>query len=857
MILGLATVVAGPLAGGPPERGPMPHLVDLYGDPLPVGAVARLGSVRVRHPGLKDFTILADGRTLVSVGGDQLVRRWDLESGRQTDAVTLRAEAGRRVYPDVLSADGSRVAVKEPAAVVVYGTDTGRPVLRVPTESYAAVDVAFSPDGLHLAAGVWGDAGPRLTLYTLATGVGRDLPVEGKARANRDPGLSLGVRFSRDGRRLVAHGPFRPGLVVFDVADGRAAYSGQRPGYEFALSPDGARIADRGPPSYPPKPSAVQLVDLASGKRSIPNALGPTSGNLEFSPDGGVLASFSYWETVLLDLASGRVRHHLPTRSEFGVRFSPDGRLLALTPDGCQLEVWDVATGRLCRDRSGWFDDAAAVSPDGCLVAVPRPDGDGTVLEVWDLATGRRVRSLPRTECYIDQLAFSPDGWRLTAFWGKSRLYTWSATSGTERGPVRFGLPEGWTDSTASVLSPDGRRVAAVDRDFWEPDRSKLEVWEARTATLIHRFLLPPSLPAWDCVWAPDGRTVLLPGEGESALADADTGRVGVRIPVVWVAPRPKDVDLRVPFIDMPVRPRFSPDGGLVVGWKFGGEEAEPDRLQVWETVTGREVIGVAVRLPPKAKYALAPAARALVVADGRSLRVIDLATGNDRGRHELPRGPWAGQDPATSATALWVLPGDRRALTTHPDGTALVWDLSAFPPPPLADKHGEAELRAWWDDLAGEDAARAYAAGWKLAEASAADVVRFLCERVRPARAVDSKEVRERIAELDSPTFATREAAARRLQQMGLAVLPYLRKPPEGLSAEALDRLGKLAKRLADPVPPAETLRMLRAVAVLERVGTNETRKLLEELASGAADAPESKAARATLGRMRQGWAR
>jgi hypothetical protein len=203
------------------------------------------------------------------------------------------------------------------------------------------------------------------------------------------------------------------------------------------------------------------------------------------------------------------------------------------------------------------------------------------------------------------------------------------------------------------------------------------------------------------------------------------------------------------------------------------------------------------------------------------------------------------------------MLPGDRQVWTAIRDGTALVWDLSAFPPPPLADKHGEPELRAWWDDLAGEDASHAYAAGWKLAEAPAADVVRFLRERVRPVRAIDSKEVRERIGDLDSPTFATREAATGRLQQMGPAILPYLRKPPAGLSAEAVERRGKLSEQLSHPVPPPETLRVLRAVAVLERVATNEAQKLLEELAGGAADAAETKAARATLGRMRQGWNR
>src|SRR4051812_7190334 len=103
MMLGLVTVLAGPLAGGPPERGPMPHLVDLYGDPLPAGAVARLGSVRLRHAGLRDFTLLPDGKTAVTVGDDQTVRWWDLDTGRQTRAQPFRVKCIRNL---AISPDG-------------------------------------------------------------------------------------------------------------------------------------------------------------------------------------------------------------------------------------------------------------------------------------------------------------------------------------------------------------------------------------------------------------------------------------------------------------------------------------------------------------------------------------------------------------------------------------------------------------------------------------------------------------------------------------------------------------------------------------------------------------------------------
>jgi hypothetical protein len=74
-------------------------------------------------------------------------------------------------------------------------------------------------------------------------------------------------------------------------------------------------------------------------------------------------------------------------------------------------------------------------------------------------------------------------------------------------------------------------------------------------------------------------------------------------------------------------------------------------------------------------------------------------------------------------------------------------------------------------------------------------------------------------------------------------------------MSAEAGERLETLVRRLSDPVPPAETLRALRAIAVLERIGTDDARKMLDELSRGATDAPETKAARSALERMWRGW--
>src|SRR5262249_12522587 len=57
---------------------------DCYGDPLPPGALARMGTVRYR-PGSQEFCLALspDGKTLVT-GEDGVVRFWELATGKET-----------------------------------------------------------------------------------------------------------------------------------------------------------------------------------------------------------------------------------------------------------------------------------------------------------------------------------------------------------------------------------------------------------------------------------------------------------------------------------------------------------------------------------------------------------------------------------------------------------------------------------------------------------------------------------------------------------------------------------------------------------------------------------------------------
>src|SRR5262245_40260293 len=65
----------------PPRPAPR---TDLYGDPLPPGAIARMGTVELRHPVSGGPTVVCspDGKYLASGGITSTTRVWNLATGK-------------------------------------------------------------------------------------------------------------------------------------------------------------------------------------------------------------------------------------------------------------------------------------------------------------------------------------------------------------------------------------------------------------------------------------------------------------------------------------------------------------------------------------------------------------------------------------------------------------------------------------------------------------------------------------------------------------------------------------------------------------------------------------------------------
>jgi WD40 repeat protein len=73
-----------PASAGDGQRG------DLYGDPLPRGALARLGTIRYRHPGWYKRIAALDNQTFAVGTSDNTVRLWDAATGKTLREIGLR-----------------------------------------------------------------------------------------------------------------------------------------------------------------------------------------------------------------------------------------------------------------------------------------------------------------------------------------------------------------------------------------------------------------------------------------------------------------------------------------------------------------------------------------------------------------------------------------------------------------------------------------------------------------------------------------------------------------------------------------------------------------------------------------------
>jgi hypothetical protein len=210
------------------------------------------------------------------------------------------------------------------------------------------------------------------------------------------------------------------------------------------------------------------------------------------------------------------------------------------------------------------------------------------------------------------------------------------------------------------------------------------------------------------------------------------------------------------------------------------------------------------------------------------------------------------------SVSALALSADGRRLASGGGDSQGLVWDLTGRAADGMwrtVELPLEQRRRAW-EALAGE-ARTAYTARWTLAS-DPDGAVTFLRQHLRPAPRPEQKQVRRLIAELDHDEFAVRQKAEERLAMLGEVVADDLQRAlARSDAAEARRRLRRLVSGLQRLPLQESSVREVRAIELLESLGTREARRLLEALAKGAESARRTREAAQALRRLSAATAR
>jgi WD40 repeat protein len=817
----------------PPQKTPK---LDLYGDPLPAGAIARIGSIRLRHTGLSDLVYLPDGKTIISAGADRVLRWWDRASGKPMRDVKLQGVGGPG-FCQTLSPDGKFMVAQDAQALVFWEVATGKELKKLPTGAQNSVMyLYFSPDSKTLAVH---NNPTSVILWDWMNDKQKVLHMPGQQN-----GGFIGIDssqhgyFSHDGKMFGTGGGMQQPLILWEVATGKEIRRIDCAASISTFSPDDKWIAAScskaggGPTSF-------RIFEVATGKELIQKDA-PQAGFfwwVDVAPDGKSVAFVDQRNIYVCDRETLKERLRIPA----GVRqvfFSPDNKWL-MGNHGNRIRIWDASTGKETTSFPGMVYGASAVamSSDGKKVATGTYSW-GEPAALWDAATGRHLHDLNVGEAngYVSGVCFSSDNKNLLAGTTSAHVLFWDADTGKQIRNLHLNDPALGNPNNANFqrlhVTSDGKRVCTFEQT-WGPmgQSNQLACWDLANGKVVKQVPLPVGQ---EPVWSPDGNRAAYLGQDGVTIIDIATGQTAAHIEGHWLG-----------------NLAMSPDGSLLAARMDRAVNDPGPSIIVWEALSGKKVGDLPAGQPHS--WVLAADNRTVVTIDAKSIRVWDLASKQEKLKLELPTASVIGPTNYGMRATAHLTPNGRRLLTPESDGTFLIWDLSAaLATNAAAPANVEVDrVAGWWSDLAKNDPAVAYAAIWKLTDVPA-DAVALFQKQMKPAVDADFDRVRKLIKELDDDRFEVREAASKTLEKMGAGIQPAARQALEGRpSPEVRRRLEALIQTPASVSQTPELLRNLRAIGILEQIGSKDARQLLTTLSSGVPHASETQAARSALERL------
>jgi WD40 repeat protein len=473
--------------------GGHPWGTDALGDPLPPGAVARLGTTRLWHPGslqVAGVWFTPDGSKIISTcdNGDYFC--WDSSTGRLLYASKAESFWGGGDSV-VFSANAKIAAAAWGGCIVIWDIDSGKQIQRLTLPGRIPPAIALADNGNTL---VFASSDGSICWRDVASGNLKRTwqPYQQEQKLDRSENKSVRAfsrpAFSPDGKFLVASLGWQLENSVNDIRPNRT---------DMAV-----------------------VLDLVSGKEIRRETSLPSPG--AFSPDGTFFLFGARLDSNLgkYEISTGQsIDVELPDGAGFqfwlGVALASDGKTVAAGGILGTIAIWPLGDAAAARTFTfnPYFPEKFRL-PVNCLCFSPDRKklvaGMGPRLAVLDIATGKQILDLPGYNGNVDFVRFSADGESIFTGHGfpsngaADQLITWDTAKWR---PTKTS----WLDSYAVTWSPF-TKVSFDHKFYFDPKGKEPDcLFDLATGKQVARLARPETVEiGTGSTFLPGGRHFLL-----------------------------------------------------------------------------------------------------------------------------------------------------------------------------------------------------------------------------------------------------------------------------------------------------------------------------------------------------------